>query len=430
MSLSCLFVLNCLFLLATVTLAQRGVFELDSFWPLCGFDTEVSSDTSMPCSPSDCYHQPEKFPPDWSPVLGCPSSRRENIVGGVQSVMDGPIRSAFGPRPLYSAAERYDFHRGIDLACPLGTPVFAIADGYVKAAGDKSGYTDPVIIVRHYRPGYTSCSGKDSYGNYVGCYHAMYLHMRDTSVQPPVVTAGDDVVAGQLLGFSGASSSGFAHLHFEIRDAISEDRFSWYSRYAVNPLAALPYRSSQPIQVSVGSPVLDQDTYTVAVTVETSHRHDIQGIKLQVYDNAGQLVFQPGDAHNEAGYLVKPSSFVFEDWNLQYAHSDSYRFPWSSYQAGGENECPYHEIHLPPASYSPNYHLDQADPEDFKVGLFNGVRVELKQYSYYREGGYYVRISFQALRSSNGISCVKAVVPLADGSSVNSSWGGSNCPQE
>lgn len=79
-------------------------------------------------------------------------------------------------------------------------------------AGVTSGYTDPVVIVRHLRPGHASCSSADAAGARVGCYTSLYMHMgNDTSVQ-----VGETVSAGQLIGHSGASSAtNYAHLHFE-----------------------------------------------------------------------------------------------------------------------------------------------------------------------------------------------------------------------
>lgn len=95
-------------------------------WPLCGRLKEAY--------------------PDWVDSAGCPSSRF-----GSSKYSDEPINSPFGPRQLYSESLRYDFHRGIDLSCVTGTPLFATADGTVQKAGFDSSYSDPLVQIRHHR---------------------------------------------------------------------------------------------------------------------------------------------------------------------------------------------------------------------------------------------------------------------------------------
>jgi murein DD-endopeptidase MepM/ murein hydrolase activator NlpD len=103
------------------------------------------------------------------------------------------ISSGFGWRILWGSTQ--DFHRGLDLACPSGTKVYAYSGGKVE----KSAY--------HY-----------SYGNYVLIDHGgglatLYAHMANR-----LVSAGDYVEAGQQIGAVGltGSTSGY-HLHFEVR---------------------------------------------------------------------------------------------------------------------------------------------------------------------------------------------------------------------
>ena len=85
-------------------------------------------------------------------------------------------------------------HWGIDLAAPLGTPIFAAADGVVLRAGPASGYGNAVYI-------------QDSDGNV-----EIYGHMRYYDVQAgDVVSAGDEIAK---VGSQGQSTG--PHLHFEI----------------------------------------------------------------------------------------------------------------------------------------------------------------------------------------------------------------------
>ena len=103
------------------------------------------------------------------------------------------VSSGFGWRMLWGSTS--DFHRGLDLACPSGTKVYAYSSGRVE----KSAY--------HY-----------SYGNYVLIDHGgglatLYAHMANR-----LVSEGDYVEAGQQIGAVGltGSTSGY-HLHFEVR---------------------------------------------------------------------------------------------------------------------------------------------------------------------------------------------------------------------
>ena len=96
--------------------------------------------------------------------------------------------------------------------------------------------------MRHVRPEQTECIPG-------GCYYSLYLH-----VDAWVVEAGEQVEKGQLLGYTGASGSGFEHLHFEVRSAPSLDPFSAWSRDAVHPMRLLPYRAAQAAGVTFHSP--------------------------------------------------------------------------------------------------------------------------------------------------------------------------------
>jgi murein DD-endopeptidase MepM/ murein hydrolase activator NlpD len=85
-------------------------------------------------------------------------------------------------------------HWGIDLAAPLGTPIYAAADGVVLRAGPASGYGNAVYI-------------QDADGNV-----QIYGHMKYYNVQ-----AGDVVSAGEQIAKVGSQGQSTGpHLHFEI----------------------------------------------------------------------------------------------------------------------------------------------------------------------------------------------------------------------
>lgn len=106
------------------------------------------------------------------------------------------VSSAYGERVDPLTGE-LDFHGGLDLAAPAGTPVRAAAAGTVAFSGER-GAAGNVVELRH-RDG-TSTS---------------YAHLQSTKV-----AVGDVVAAGQVLGAVGSSGrSTGPHLHFVVERA-------------------------------------------------------------------------------------------------------------------------------------------------------------------------------------------------------------------
>jgi murein DD-endopeptidase MepM/ murein hydrolase activator NlpD len=108
----------------------------------------------------------------------------------------GPIRSGFGQRedPVTGNGEG-EFHTGIDISAPIGTPIRATADGTIKSAAMTNGYGREVIIDHGH--GLETC----------------YAHMSGFTV-----FAGQTVVRGQVIGYVGVSGrTTGAHLHYEVR---------------------------------------------------------------------------------------------------------------------------------------------------------------------------------------------------------------------
>jgi len=89
---------------------------------------------------------------------------------------------------------RREFHYGIDITAPSGTPIYATADGVVGGAGYKGSYGN-LIEVNH------------GFG-----YSTLYAHLSRISVK-----VGDTVKRGQKLGEVGSTGrSTGPHLHYEI----------------------------------------------------------------------------------------------------------------------------------------------------------------------------------------------------------------------
>ncbi len=112
--------------------------------------------------------------------------------------MQGWVSSKYGPRrrPRSSGGYGSFNHQGIDIAAPHGSPVYAAADGVVKARGYDGSGKGRYIIIRH-----------------SGGYETSYFHL-----SRQYVSKGDTIRAGKRIGREGnTGNSTGAHLHFEIR---------------------------------------------------------------------------------------------------------------------------------------------------------------------------------------------------------------------
>jgi murein DD-endopeptidase MepM/ murein hydrolase activator NlpD len=101
-----------------------------------------------------------------------------------------------------------DFHRGVDIRAPAGTPVLATAPGTVVVAEDGSGYGRYVVI------------------DHQNGLRTLYAHLQDFGVRP-----GDRVARGEQIGRVGKSGNATGyHLHYEVHRG----------NQTVDPIAYLP----------------------------------------------------------------------------------------------------------------------------------------------------------------------------------------------
>jgi hypothetical protein len=104
------------------------------------------------------------------------------------------IASGFGMRvhPIYKVKK---MHSGIDFAAPIGTPIYATADGKIEEVSVRfSGY-GKMIIIDH------------GFG-----YKTRYAHMHDFAVRQ-----GQNIKRGELIGYVGDTGLSTApHLHYEV----------------------------------------------------------------------------------------------------------------------------------------------------------------------------------------------------------------------
>ena len=163
----------------------------------------------------------------------------QNFPGTAQSIAEDPVLSATGkllwPIPHATISQGFGptayvfeaayagfphFHTGLDLAVPLGTPVFAAADGAVVLARSMTDSSGALV----------------GYGNYVVIQHdaglkTLYGHLLMIGVKE-----GDLVKRGQLIGLVGSTGNSTGpHTHFEVRIENSP----------VDPLQMLPALAPQ-----------------------------------------------------------------------------------------------------------------------------------------------------------------------------------------
>lgn len=116
----------------------------------------------------------------------------------------GRLTSVFGLRRSPFEEEAGEYHRGIDIANALGTPVQATADGVVQVASWQGGY-GRLVILEHGRG-----------------FKTYYGHNSKLLVQP-----GDRVKRGQVISYMGTSGHSTGHhLHYEV----------WQNGRVVNPM--------------------------------------------------------------------------------------------------------------------------------------------------------------------------------------------------
>jgi murein DD-endopeptidase MepM/ murein hydrolase activator NlpD len=129
------------------------------------------------------------------PTPGQTSGSGQVSSAGLIWPVNGPVVSPFGPRTING---HYEFHPGIDISVPTGTPIHAAASGTVL-------FTQP-----------ESSSG--GYGNYTCIDHGNGLSTCYAHQESFAVAQGQHVTQGQVIGYSDCTGYCFGpHLHFEVR---------------------------------------------------------------------------------------------------------------------------------------------------------------------------------------------------------------------
>ena len=128
------------------------------------------------------------------------------------------VSSPFGPRTPFWTPLGWtsDFHNGVDLPAPHGTPIFCPAPGKVAASYfDSAG--GQTVVVRF----------DDGTG-------AMFIHMEGLQLAQGTVVRRGDIIG--VVGTSGLSTGD--HLHFSLLTQV-RDGISWYAKEEfLNPMTA------------------------------------------------------------------------------------------------------------------------------------------------------------------------------------------------
>jgi predicted flap endonuclease-1-like 5' DNA nuclease len=149
----------------------------------------------------------------------------------------GTVTQGFGARPAYYGKYGLPGHEGLDFTAPEGSRLCAVADGLVSDVR-LDGNVDP---------------NRKPYGNQVriqheGGYLSVYAHLSQV-----VVTRGQAVKAGQLVGLAGNTGNSFgAHLHLSLKRAGATVRGETsYPHDLIDPTPHLmPFGDGRPEQPS------------------------------------------------------------------------------------------------------------------------------------------------------------------------------------
>tara|TARA_R110001583_G_scaffold48974_1_gene153422 strand:+ start:743 stop:2074 length:1332 start_codon:yes stop_codon:yes gene_type:complete len=126
------------------------------------------------------------------------SESKTEFISPIRPSVDVRVTSLYGKR-MHPIKKKMLFHKGIDIAAPIGTPIYAIADGLVKKMQTKH------------------VEGK-AYGRFIiiqhdGDFESLYSQMNSYKV-----SMAQKVKKGDVLGYVGSSGiSTGSHLHFEIK---------------------------------------------------------------------------------------------------------------------------------------------------------------------------------------------------------------------
>lgn len=165
-----------------------------------------------------------------------------------------------------------DYHMGIDIDAPVGTPIMAAADGEVVKVGWDDWGLGNAIKIRHNN----------------GCY-TVYGHNEENLVQ-----VGQRVRQGEQIALMGKTGfTDFSHLHFEVR--LGEYDF-------IDPMIVLRNAPRTTTDNSGYQPTALNNASTAisACIGETLISEETAAFRIQIYQNNNQLSYQGQNKLNGA----------------------------------------------------------------------------------------------------------------------------------
>jgi murein DD-endopeptidase MepM/ murein hydrolase activator NlpD len=176
---------------AAVTFNNDAYYKsVDAFYALRSTSFDSDSTRTLAASPSFGHMVNPLMPGHDVAGLGLAVNETPTLWP-----VTGPITSSFGERENPFDDDEGEFHPGIDISGPLGTPIHATADGVVVAAEVVNGYGREVTI---------------DHGHGL---ETLYGHMSGFAVTP-----GQSVTRGQVIGYIGHSGRTTGnHVHYEVR---------------------------------------------------------------------------------------------------------------------------------------------------------------------------------------------------------------------
>ncbi|MEM7571293.1 MAG: M23 family metallopeptidase [Bacteroidota bacterium] len=154
-------------------------------------------------------------------VLTCGST---NLIHAQYPSYQAPLKSPLLVTGTFGELRSNHFHAGLDFRAPIGTPVYAIADGYVSRIRITAGSYGQAIYIDH----------PEGYRSVYGHLNSLRDDLIDTLRQQQyaaeefattIYFSADDfpVRAGDQIGTVGNRGYSFGpHLHFEIRDTTAD----------------------------------------------------------------------------------------------------------------------------------------------------------------------------------------------------------------